>query len=94
MTSRDKVMGAVRLASTRGYSRSAQGYEEGVHSVAAPILGSDGFPLGTLAVASPVSRIDDAIADSQGQAACEAGRKISAHLTGEQWHASVPLRQR
>jgi DNA-binding IclR family transcriptional regulator len=93
MTSRDKVMDAVHMAATRGYSRSAQGYEEGVHSVAAPILGSDGFPVGTLAVASPVSRIDDTIADRQGQAAREAGRKISVHLTGEQWHASLPLRQ-
>lgn len=94
MTSRDAVMQAVRLAATRGYSRSAQGYEEGVHSVAAPILGSDGFPVGTLAVASPVSRIDDALADRQGQAAREAGARISAHLTGEQWHASLPLQQR
>jgi DNA-binding IclR family transcriptional regulator len=94
MTSRDRLMDALRLAAARGYSRSAQGYEEGVHSVAAPILGSDGYPLGTLAVASPVSRIDDALADRQGQAAREAGAKISAHLTGEQWHASLPLRQR
>lgn len=33
--------------------------------------------------AASASRIDDAIADSQGQAAREAGRKISAQLTGE-----------
>ncbi|QPC91758.1 IclR family transcriptional regulator [Mesorhizobium sp. INR15] len=94
MTTRDKVMTAVQLAATRGYSRSAQGYEEGVHSIAAPILGSDGFPLGTLAVASPVSRVDDTTADRQGQAARQASARISTHLTGEQWHASVPLRQR
>jgi len=94
MTSREAVEQAVRLAASRGYSRSAQGYEEGVHSVAAPILGSDGFPVGTLAVASPLSRIDDETAGRQGLAAREAGRRISAELTGEQWHASVPLRPR
>lgn len=83
VTTRDRLMEAIRLAASRGYSRSAQGYEEGVHSIAAPIIGADGYPLGTLAVASPVSRVDDAMAASQGQAAIRAARLISAHLNGE-----------
>jgi len=58
VTARDKLLEAIRLAASRGYSRSAQGYEDGVHSIAASILGADGYPLGTLAVASPVSRVD------------------------------------
>jgi DNA-binding IclR family transcriptional regulator len=83
VTAWEKVAEAVKLAAQRGYSRSAQGYEEGVHSVAAPILGADGFAIGTISVASPLSRVDDAIAASQGEAAARAGRSISAHLNGE-----------
>jgi len=74
---------AIALAASRGYSSSAQGYEEGVHSIGAAILGADGQPIGTLAVASPVSRADDANAASQGEAAVRAARMISARLTGE-----------
>lgn len=83
VTRPDKVVEAIRLAATRGYSRSAQGYEEGVHSIAAAILGADGQPIGTLAVASPVSRVDDATAATQGRAAIKAARLITARLTGE-----------
>jgi DNA-binding IclR family transcriptional regulator len=79
----DAILTAVRLAAERGYSRSDQGYEEGVHSVAAAIAGPDGQPLGTLAVASPISRVDDATAADQGSAAIAAAREISARLNGE-----------
>lgn len=90
VTTPGKVMEAVRLAAARGYSRSAQGYEEGVHSIAAPILGSDGHAIGTVAVASPVSRVDDGLATTQGQAAMRAAREISASLGGEPRHVSRP----
>lgn len=83
MTDAEKVRQAVRLAAQRGYSRSAQGYEEGVHSVAAPILGSDGYPIGTVAIASPVSRADDSVAAVQGAALIEATRLIMTRLLGE-----------
>ena len=83
MTTAGALSGAIALAAARGYSRSAQGYEEGVHSIGAAILGADGQPVGTLAVASPVSRVDDATAASQGEAAVRAARLISARLTGE-----------
>lgn len=83
VTRQDKIMEAIRLAASHGYSRSSQGYEEGVHSVAAVILGSDGNPLGTLAVASPVSRTGDAVASRQGQAVTRAAKLISARLTGD-----------
>ena len=83
MTGPDILAKAIALAATRGYSRSSQGYEEGVHSIGAAILGADGQPVGTLSIASPVSRIDDAIAGTQGEAAVRAARKISARLTGE-----------
>jgi DNA-binding IclR family transcriptional regulator len=83
MTQPDDLVKAIALAASRGYSRSAQGYEEGVHSIGAAILGTDGQPIGTLAVASPVSRVDDATAAGQGEAAVRAARLISARLTGE-----------
>lgn len=83
MTQPDDLVKAIALAASRGYSRSAQGYEEGVHSIGAAILGADGQPIGTLAVASPVSRVDDATAAGQGEAAVRAARLISARLTGE-----------
>lgn len=83
VTKAEVLSKAIALAAARGYSRSAQGYEEGVHSIGAAILGGDGQPIGTLAVASPVSRVDDATAASQGEAAARAARMISARLTGE-----------
>lgn len=83
MTRPDDLVKAIALAVSRGYSRGAQGYEEGVHSIGAAILGADGNPIGALAVASPVSRIDDTVAASQGEAASRAARLVSARLTGE-----------
>jgi DNA-binding IclR family transcriptional regulator len=83
VTQPDELLKVIALAASRGYSRSAQGYEEGVHSIAAAILGVDGQPIGTLAVASPVSRVTDAVAASQGKAAIAAARLISARLIGE-----------
>lgn len=83
MTDAEKLRQAVQVAARRGYSRSAQGYEEGVHSVAAPVLGSDGYPIGTVAIASPVSRADDAVAAAQGAMVIEAARQITKQLIGE-----------
>ncbi|MFD9901122.1 IclR family transcriptional regulator [Mesorhizobium sp. NPDC059025] len=83
MTNADKVWQAVQQAAERGYSRSAQGYEEGVHSVAAPILGSDGYPIGTVAIASPVSRANDTVAAAQGEMVMETTRLITLRLIGE-----------
>lgn len=83
MTQPDDLVKAIALTVSRGYSRGAQGYEEGVHSIGAAILGADGNPIGALAVASPISRVDDTVAASQGEAAARAARLISARLNGE-----------
>jgi len=83
MTQPSELAKAIALAAASGYSRSSQGYEEGVHSVGAAILGADGQPIGALAVASPVSRVDDQVAAGQGTAAIRAARLITARLTGE-----------
>jgi len=83
MTQPSELAKAIALAAASGYSRSSQGYEEGVHSIGAAIPGADGQPIGALAIASPVSRVDDQVAASQGTAAIRAARLITARLTGE-----------
>ncbi|RWC16060.1 IclR family transcriptional regulator [Mesorhizobium sp.] len=80
VTGPDTLAKAIAFAAASGYSRSSQGYEEGVHSIGAAILGADGQPIGALAVASPVSRVDDAVAAKQGEAAVTAARLIAARL--------------
>ncbi|WP_292173224.1 hypothetical protein [Mesorhizobium sp.] len=53
-----------------------------MHSIGAAILGADGQPIGTLSIASPVSRVDDAVA-APGRSGDQGGEAISARLTGE-----------
>lgn len=89
VTDRQEIMAAVSATVARGYSRSSQGYEDGVFSVAAPVLGADGFAIGTLAVASPLSRIDAEVAERHGLAVMGAGREISERLNGEPVKASL-----
>lgn len=79
---REKVAEQVRLAASRGYSTSSQGYSDGVHSIAAPVLGPDGHAIGALSVAAPLSRVDDAVARAQGEAVIRAAREIATRLNG------------
>lgn len=84
---RGQILESVRMAAARGYSQSTQGYEEGVFSVAAPIIDTDGYALGTLALAMPLSRSDETTAGRHGAAVMQAARQIGTRLHGE------PLRQ-
>jgi DNA-binding IclR family transcriptional regulator len=52
----------------RGFTTCDQGYEEGVFSVAAPILSSGGHAIGAISVASPVTRIERATIEAHGLA--------------------------
>lgn len=81
------VLREVEAARARGYSIMDQGYEEGVVSVAAAILGSDGSAIGTLAVAAPVVRTSKAAAAERGKAVAAAAREISERLNGEGFNA-------
>ena len=83
VTERDRLVESIQAASLRGYSFGDQGYEEGVFSVGAAVLGPDGYAIGALAVASPVSRIDEAVAAAHGRAAAGTAREISRRLFGE-----------
>lgn len=57
------------------------GATEGVHRAA--MVGPDRRLIGTLSVASPASRVDDAAAASRGEATIKAARLIPARLAGE-----------
>jgi len=72
----------VRVAARRGYSVGDQGFEEGVFSVAAPILGPDGLAIGTIAVAAPLLRVSKEIVARHGAAVMTAGSTVSARLFG------------
>lgn len=77
------ILRDVEAARARGYSVMDQGFEDGVFSVAAAILGSGGYAIGTLAVAAPVVRTSKALAAERGQAVAAAARQISERLSGE-----------
>lgn len=83
LTDPDKVLALIDAARSRGYSTSDQGYEEGVYSVAAAILGADGFAVGTLAVAAPLVRTPKAAAGERGKAVAAAAHEITNQLNGE-----------
>lgn len=74
-----ELVSATRI---RGYSIGAQGYEDGVFSVAAPILGARGTAVGALAIAAPRARIEPADTESLGAAVVESASQISERLTG------------
>lgn len=83
VTEREKLVESIQAAARRGFSFGDQGFEEGVFSVGAAVLGPDGYAIGALAVASPVSRMDDSVAAAHGQAAVATAREISRGLFGE-----------
>ena len=77
------IMDSIEVARKRGYSMSDQAYEEGVFSVAAAILGADGYAIGTLAIAAPLVRTSKSAATERGKAVAAAARGISEQLNGE-----------
>ncbi len=81
------VLREIEAARARGYSVMDQGFEEGVFSVAAAILGSGGSAIGTLAIAAPVVRTSKAAAAERGRAVAAAAREISERLSGEDFNA-------
>lgn len=84
----DKLSKEIQLAKNRGYSSVEQGFEEGVFSVAAPILDIRGCAIGAVAVASPVVRVNKKIAANHGRAVMHTARQISRELNGEHFKAN------
>lgn len=76
------LSGLVEAARARGYSIGAQGYEEGVFSVAAPILDVEGTALGALAIAAPLVRVRKSDVERHGAAVKAGACEISDRLFG------------
>jgi DNA-binding IclR family transcriptional regulator len=83
ITEPEAIIGEIEAALRRGYSIGDQGFEEGVLSVAAPIVGSGGYAIGTLAIAAPVVRTSKAAVAKHGKIVAAAARQISERLNGE-----------
>src|SRR5436190_22279064 len=77
-----RLQAAISAAAAHGYSRNEQGYEDGVFSVAAPILGHDGYAIGAIAVAMPLSRSSKATTELHARATRNAASAISTKLFG------------
>jgi len=80
LTSEKALQKKIEESRRRGFTTCDQGYEEGVFSVAAPILRSVGQPFGAISVASPVSRINRATIEAHGLAVKAAAARIGAAL--------------
>lgn len=69
-------------ARARGFAHNDQGFEDGVVSVAAPILGPHGVAIGAISITGPTIRADEATIERRGALAREAASQISAALGG------------
>lgn len=76
----DPGMLAHHLSETRnqGYSVCVQGLEEGTISAAAAIQQPGSQPLGTIAIAAPLIRVDESAIHAMGEAVADAAATISA----------------
>ncbi len=81
----------LRDGQLRGYSIGSQGYEEGVLSVAAPILGADDLAMGTIAIAAPRARIHKGDIERHGANVMATARTIGEQLVGRR---GLPTRKR
>jgi DNA-binding IclR family transcriptional regulator len=64
----------------KGFTTCDQGYEEGVFSVAAPILSAPDRLFGAISIASPTSRVDRKVIESHGRAVRAAAARLAAGL--------------
>lgn len=68
------------LTRARGYAVSYEEHLAGVNSVAAPIAGRDGVPLGALVVLGPASRLDNSAIHPVGRELMAAARRITGSV--------------
>nr|WP_276553785.1 IclR family transcriptional regulator C-terminal domain-containing protein [Shinella kummerowiae] len=76
----------------RGWSINRNGFEAGVVSVAAAVLGADRRPIATLAIAAPDVRIDAPHLEELGLKVADAAGRLSARLNGNEGAPSAPLK--
>lgn len=80
-----------RVAEARqsGFAANDQGFEDGVSSVAAPILAGSGEAVGAISIASPTARVDAKTIERHGAAVRDAAATISAGLGGRPQRAKM-----
>lgn len=80
ITDPTELRAVLRETAERGYSIGRQGLEGGMTSVAAPILSTGRPPIGSVAIAAPMVRADDAAVAEFGAAARETAQALSEIL--------------
>ena len=81
-TSREDLTARIEQARARGYSVADQTFEDEVYGLAMPIFGPDGFACGALAVATPASRVTEALEAQIIAALAPAAREATLGLGG------------
>jgi DNA-binding IclR family transcriptional regulator len=79
-TTRKQLEQQIAAGRKHGYTVCDQGFEEGVISVAAPLVDAAGRVFGTISVASPAARVDRATLRSHGLSVVEAARAIASSV--------------
>lgn len=80
ITDSDMLIQQLKIYKTRGYSEENQENEEGIRCVAAPIVDSNGFPLGAVSVSAPAYRFDDKKVVILGRKLAQETAKISLRI--------------
>ena len=82
ITDYNKLRTRISTAQRDGWASSAEGYEEGVFGIAAPVLGADGYAVGAVALAAPASRVDERTEQQFRTLVINAAKQISRALGG------------
>lgn len=88
ITDYNKLRTRISTAQRDGCAASADGYEDGVFGIAAPVLGADGYAVGAVAIAAPTSRIDERTQQQFRTLVISAGKQISRALGGSSMSGS------
>lgn len=83
VSDRKQLIAVIEQTRARGFALNDQGYEEGVISVAAAILGHDGYAVGALSVAAPMARMSKKQGAEQGKQVSAVANQITKQLNGE-----------
>ncbi len=80
VTSHTTLNKQLREVRERGYAIGDQGFQDGVFSVAAPLLDSEGHAFGAISIATPTARVARDTTKIHGASVCQAANKIAAAL--------------
>ncbi len=77
------IRGDLEMTASRGYSISTEETYPGVAGVGAAFRGPDGSPVGSIAIAAPMQRVNSAKLDEYGQMLVASTRRVTALLCGQ-----------